>query len=193
MKYSIKTEWDSTALKHAPIEIILSWNQSDDFLTATFEGPFFNDPPAPSGPPGKPFPKLWDYEVAEIFFLAPNNQYLEVEVSPHGQHLLLLLNGTRNAIKDELPMHYTATISTQQKTWQGTAQIPLSYLPHGVSKMNAYAIHGSGDQRVYESLYPVPKVKYTKPDFHRLDYFQDFLITDIVKDTSSIGKYWDNL
>jgi hypothetical protein len=25
-----------------------------------------------------------------------------------------------------------------------------------VTKMNAYAIHGSGDKTVYESLYPVP-------------------------------------
>lgn len=31
-------------------------------------GPFFNDPPAPAGPPSQPFPQLWNYE-GERFML----------------------------------------------------------------------------------------------------------------------------
>jgi len=194
MQYEITKEWDSTPINHAPVKITLSCNTNDDFITALFDGPFFNDPPKPNGPVGKPFPKLWDYEVAEIFFLAPNNQYLEVEVSPHGQHLLLLLNGTRNMIKDELPMKYNSTINDASNTWSGRAEIPLSYIPRDVNKINAYAIHGSDDKRKYESLYPTPAGKYTQPDFHRLDYFEDFDIKQILPSGDSLlGTYWNHL
>jgi len=61
-------------------------------------------------------------------------------------------------------MCYTACINRNTNTWVGTAQIPISYIPDGVDRMNAYAIHGSGDGRTYESLYPTPKDKYTQPD-----------------------------
>ena len=38
--------------------------------------------------------------------------------------------------------------------WTGHAKIPLEYFPPNVSMMNAYAIHGSGEARQYEALYP---------------------------------------
>ncbi len=38
-------------------------------------------------------------------------RYLEVELSPHGQHLLLLLDGSRNTVESGLPLDdYTAQI-----------------------------------------------------------------------------------
>ena len=49
-------------------------------------------------------------------------------------------------------------------TWDGKAEIPLSYLPRGLSKVNAYAIHGHGEDRIYEALYPVPNGKYESPN-----------------------------
>lgn len=49
------------------------------------------------------------------------------------------------------------------KTWKGTAVIPLEYFPPDVTKINAYAIHGSGDERQYEALYPASEEFYT-PD-----------------------------
>ena len=39
------------------------------------------------------------FKVVEAFFLNDKEQYLELEFGPHGQHLMLLLNGNRNAIK----------------------------------------------------------------------------------------------
>lgn len=61
-------------------------------------------------------------------------------------------------------MVYSVSVNKDVNTWKGVAQIPLAYIPKGVDKMNAYAIHGSGDNRVYESLYPVPNGKYKDPD-----------------------------
>ena len=66
------------------------------------------------------------------------------------------------SLQTKLPLNYTATISGN--TWEGVAYIPAEYFPQEVSKFNAYAIHGSGNARTYESLYPVPKGKYSDPD-----------------------------
>ena len=39
------------------------------------------------------------YKVVEAFFLNSEDRYLEVEFGPHGQHIALLLDGRRNAVK----------------------------------------------------------------------------------------------
>ncbi|GBL94316.1 UPF0462 protein C4orf33 [Araneus ventricosus] len=168
MTFSISKTWDSRPSDHDPIVIKLY--PEGDFLVMEMDAPFFNNPPAPEGEAGKPFPKLWDYEVVEAFFLGADERYLEVEFSPHGQHLLLLLSGRKNAIKMCLPVDYTATING--KTWHGVAKIPKSYFPPQVNLFNAYAIHGSGDSRQYEALFPVPTGHFPHPDFHRLEYFR---------------------
>lgn len=41
--------------------------------------------------------------------------------------------------------------------WTGEALVPWSYFPPNINKMNSYAIHGSGEKRTYEALYPIPK------------------------------------
>ncbi|XP_068719955.1 UPF0462 protein C4orf33 homolog isoform X1 [Montipora capricornis] len=173
IEFSITTTWDGHPLGHNPVEFTVS-AMNNDFVKVGVRGPFFNDPGAPVLPPGSPCPELWEYEVAEIFFLGADDKYLEVELCPHGQHLVLLLNGTRNIIKDKLALEYTAAITDEpNKTWQGTAIIPVDYFPPEVGKINAYAIHGSGEYRQYEALYPAT-TKFHTPDFHRLQFFKDF-------------------
>lgn len=56
--------------------------------------------------------------------------------------------------QDKVPIEYTAKIDRTKNTWNGTATIPIDYLPPHVGRINAYAIHGSGVNRRYESLYP---------------------------------------
>ena len=60
-------------------------------------------------------------------------------------------------------MNFTSTI-TNDSTWSGEAVVPSGYFPKAVTKMNAYAIHGSDEERVYEALYPTPYGKYPEPD-----------------------------
>lgn len=40
--------------------------------------------------------------------------------------------------------------------WEGKALLPWSYFPPCTDKFNAFAIHGLGEERKYEALYPVP-------------------------------------
>lgn len=58
-------------------------------------------------------------------------------------------------LQQQLPMVFNATITGDR--WMGEALVPWSYFPPNVNKMNSYTIHGSGEKRIYEALYPVPK------------------------------------
>ncbi|KAM9770400.1 UPF0462 protein C4orf33 homolog isoform 1-T1 [Menidia menidia] len=180
MQFAIQHTWDSNPVDHDPITITFSPGPGG--LKMEVFGPFFNDPAAPAGPPSQAFPGLWNYEVVESFFLdSTTENYLEVELCPHGQHLILLLSGVGQAFVQQLPMVFTSTISGRK--WTGEALIPWSYFPPNVNKMNSYAIHGSGEKRTYEALYPVPKeelVEGQTPNFHRLEYFQNFRLQSIM-------------
>ncbi|XP_018415796.1 PREDICTED: UPF0462 protein C4orf33 homolog [Nanorana parkeri] len=174
MEFKIEHEWNSRPVSHDPVTICLK--PVPEGLQMDVTAPFFNDPAAPPGPPGKPFPGLWDYEVVEAFFLNhEKEQYLEVELCPHGHHLVLLLSQRRHIWKECLPLSFEASI--KEVTWRGCALLPWEYFPSSVDRFNGFAIHGSGSQRTYESLYPVPEKEILagqQPDFHRLEYFKPF-------------------
>ncbi|XP_047435416.1 UPF0462 protein C4orf33 homolog isoform X2 [Mugil cephalus] len=180
MEFPIQHTWDSNPVRHDPIRIVFSPGEGG--LKIEVFGPFFNDPAVPAGPPSQPFPGLWDYEVVESFFLdSATENYLEVEFCPHGQHLILLLSGVGQAFKQQLPMVFNATIKGDR--WMGEAVLPWSYFPPNVNKMNSYAIHGSGEKRTYEALYPIPKEEIAegqRPNFHRLGYFKSFRLQSIM-------------
>ncbi|XP_070197703.1 UPF0462 protein C4orf33 homolog isoform X2 [Littorina saxatilis] len=167
--FDIQTTWDKKAVTHEPVRVHLAEDQSGCRLEV--HAPFFGSPPAPAAPSGQPCPQLWDYEVVEAFFMNDKHQYVEVELCPHGQHLVLILNGRRNIVQEQLPLlEFKAEISGNR--WHGSAVVPASYLPPSVTKFNAFAIHGEGEDRVYEALYPATQ-HHDTPDFHRLEYFGD--------------------
>uniref|UniRef100_A0A3Q0REF2 Chromosome 4 open reading frame 33 n=1 Tax=Amphilophus citrinellus TaxID=61819 RepID=A0A3Q0REF2_AMPCI len=171
MQFDIEHTWDSDPVNHDPIRITFSPGQGGLRMEAS--GPFFNDPAAPAGPPGHAFPELWNYEVESFFLDSTTENYLEVELC-HGQHLILLLSG------QQLPMVFNTKITGDR--WTGEALIPWTYFPPNVNKMNSYAIHGSGENRIYEALYPIPKEELEegqKPN-HRLEYFKDFRLQNIM-------------
>uniref|UniRef100_A0A8C2PHC3 Uncharacterized protein n=1 Tax=Capra hircus TaxID=9925 RepID=A0A8C2PHC3_CAPHI len=176
MDFKIEHTWDGFPVKHEPVFVRL--NPGDRGVMMEVSAPFFNDPPSPLGEPGKPFNLLWDYEVVEAFFLNDiTEQYLEVELCPHGQHLVLLLSGRRNVWKQGLDLSFK--VSRGEAKWEGSAFIPWSYFPPNVTKFNLFAIHGSKDERSYEALYPVPQ--------HELQQGQKPDLTDIFKNNQE-GK-----
>ena len=65
--------------------------------------------------------------------------------------------------QDQLKLEFSAVKDEVNKTWSGTAHVPIEYFPPGVNKINAYAIHGSGHARQYEALYPASK-DFSMPD-----------------------------
>jgi len=192
--YEIKTTWNGEPIDHEPVTLTLEKFETGVALNVS--APFFNDP-APDGPAGKPFFKLWDYEVAEAFFLNDAGDYLEVELSPWGQHLVLLLKGRHNAILHSIPLEYVVTKRQAGEDggighWTGSALIPTGYFPPKITKFNAFAIHGTDDSRVYEALYPAPKdhQDYPNPDFHRLELFKSLDFDLLALNNEKYSDFW---
>ncbi len=140
----------------------LRWE--DGGLVVEVAAPFHGDP-APSGPPG-PTPGLWEYEVVELF-VAHGERYTELELGPHGHHLLLRLDGARRVVASGLPVDYSARVAGSR--WTGRARVAAEHLPPEPWTGNAYAIHGVGHTRRYLAAYPVWG---EAPDFHRLEHFR---------------------
>ena len=132
--------------------------------------PYHGDPP-PSAPSGL-MDGLWAFEVVEVFLCGPGERYLEVEFGPHGHYLALALEGIRGrASRELLPLEYEATVDGAR--WQGRARLMLpagglGFLPGGVARVNAFAIHGAGAARRYLAAWPTGGAR---PDFHRLEAF----------------------
>lgn len=126
---------------------------------------YHGDPP-PGAPPG-PTEGLWQFEVVEVFLAgAPGDDgsvaYTEIELGPHGHHLVLRLEGVRKIAQSRLAIDFAARIDAGR--WHGVASVPWSLLPHGPLTGNAYAIHGVGTARRHLAAFPVPG---PAPDFHQ--------------------------
>lgn len=136
-------------------------------LEVRVEAPFHDDP-APAAPAG-PTDRLWEHEVVELFLVAAGSdppEYTEIELGPHGHHLVLRLRGVRHRVAGPLAIEYRARIAGD--SWRGRAVIPEAHLPPAPHRINAYAIHGLGDRRRHLAWRPVPG---PAPDFHRLECF----------------------
>ncbi|MFH4979722.1 hypothetical protein AB6A40_006431 [Gnathostoma spinigerum] len=200
--YEIKETWDGHTVEHSPISVRLEGCTSGGVLSSghhiktIVDAPFFNDPP-PAIPPGI-CPKLWDHEVFEVFFANEKNQYLEVEVGPHGHWLCLMHDGIRNAFNkgENLKLEVSATIKNSK--WHAEFKIPLAYMPPAVKSFNMYAIHGSAENRIYEALNKVTDGTYSFPDYHRLQFFKPIDITLFIPENLSsipyddpvLGNFW---
>ncbi|CAH1267889.1 C4orf33 [Branchiostoma lanceolatum] len=182
LNFSISTTWNSTPIAQ-PLNFSLEAGERPGStptdppipgLTVNMDLPFFGVDPTPPGPAGQPTDQLWDYEVFEIFFLGPEDRYLEVEFGPYGHHLVLRLKGSRQVIETLLPLQYTARRAGSR--WTGQAFIPWDYIPPNLGWMNAYGIHNTSDsERRYLALYPIPRDDIAaagQPDFHKLGYFK---------------------
>jgi len=168
--WRIDKRWDGRPLlakEHAHVRV----SAVPGGLHLEVEAPFYGDP-APDSDPG-PTWALWDHEVVEWFVVGSGDPrpYLEVELGPHGHHLVLRLRGIRKPIQRMLALNYRAAI--EHKRWRGEAIIPAHYLPPGPHVANAFAIHGQGAERVYSACTSVPGAA---PDFHRLEYFEPVVL-----------------
>jgi len=137
----------------------------DGALELRVDAPWHGDPP-PASAPG-PTPRLWEHEVVELFLAGPADRYLEVELGPHGHHLVLWLDGVRRPTREAIPIDYV--VARAGDRWTGRALLgPQVPLPDTPWRANAYAIHGVGDRRRWLAHAPV---QGPQPDFHRLDRF----------------------
>jgi hypothetical protein len=146
-------------------QVIFDLELGEKDLLVRCDAPFHGDP-APKGPAGT-LDGLWEFEVVELFLLGMSERYLEIELGPHGHHLVLRLRGPRGVEASGLPLDYTCEIRGAR--WTGRARVPRTDLPPGLHACNAYAMHGRGARRRYLAAHAVGGAA---PDFHRLDGFE---------------------
>jgi hypothetical protein len=157
---AIDATWDGKYVDFDTEGVQILLDDGGDALKVSVDAPFHGDP-APAAPPG-PTDGLWDHEVVEVFIAGFGAGYTEIELGPHGHHLVLRLRGVRDVIARCIPIAYSAKVRGDR--WEGEALIPHALLPPGPHRVNAYAIHGVGAQRRYLALAEVPG---DKPDFHQ--------------------------
>lgn len=157
--------WDGQEAPEAEVATV-TLTLTTDGLRVGVEAPFHGDAP-PAAPPG-PTPRLWEHEAVELFLgeaAAPN--YLEVELGPHGHHLVLRLRGVRQPVEQALPLPYRA--ERLGGRWRGEAVVPAAWLPAGAPetwRANATAVHGPPEARRHLSA---ARLRAAQPDFHRPD------------------------
>jgi hypothetical protein len=137
------------------------------------DAPFHRDPP-PSAPPGG-LDGLWAFEVVELFVAAAEANdagadYTEIELSPHGHHLILRFAGVRRRVARIEPLAVSSRITRESRgeRWHGEITLPHEALPSRPWRVNAFAMHGEGAARRYLAATPLPG---PHPDFHQPSRF----------------------
>ncbi len=106
--------------------LVLSWLAPD------------GDTPAPATAPG-PTDGLWTHEVVELFLAGSGPGYLEVEVGPHGHHLVIQLLDVRVRGAWPLPLD-VAVARIPGEVWAGQAHLPRAWLPTGPLRAAAFRV-----------------------------------------------------
>ena len=157
----IERLWDGTSAR-AEEAATIAIGIAEASLCFEVSAPFHDDPP-PLSPAGST-DGLWNYEVIELFLFGDGEHYLELELGPHGHHLILLLAGVRQVIQCIESADYSAEVEPDRRRWRGHLRLPVHLIPNDTSRMNAHALHGAGATRRYLSAYPSPGAR---PDFHQ--------------------------
>jgi len=162
-RWIVGSTWDGHPIRDDE-RAIVDATLDDAHLVVEVRAPYHGDAP-PGGPVGH-LDGLWNHEVVELFLLGSGDRYLEIELSPHGHFLVLELDGPRHVVGRRVALDFAARI--EKDTWLGRATAPRSWLPPGLSRANAYAIHGTGADRRHLAAHPPGG---ERPDFHRLGAF----------------------
>jgi len=160
---AVDKTWDGAPLV-AEDRVAVLLDFTGDELLLTVDAPMHGDAPPP-GAPG-PTPGLWEHEVVEVFLLGDDDRYLEVELGPAGHHLVLSLSGRRQVVAQGFDLHFEVERGSDR--WRGRVRVPLLWLPDGLNRVNATAIHGPAWRRSYSASFAGTG---PRPDFHRLEDF----------------------
>lgn len=121
--------------------------------------------------------ELWNFDVVEAFFQLRRHEsdarapYLEVQISPLKQGLVLVILEPRKAYYTPLKMVWHPQNSVTAGHWKTTVELELpSDFPEGDLWGGLFACLGHGERDFY-ALNPNTE---ERPDFHRPELFKPF-------------------
>ena len=163
---AIRHAWDGTPLAMSHW-VTMDVTLDDSVMRLCVDAPYFDNPPPEEAPnPETGLWGLWDYEVVEIFLVGASGEYTEIEVGPHGHHLILRLDAPRSVVDKLHPMMWQSSIAGGR--WQGEGTIERTLLPASIERFNAFAIRTVAGIRQYCCHHPLPS---PQPDFHQPERF----------------------
>ena len=121
MEIVIEHTWDGQTVAARHRTTVAFHQATPRLIEISIDAPFFDDL-KPEQAIGR-CPRLWDYEVVELFLVDQHGTYVELEFGPHGHYLVLLLSGPRVVVDDTLVIDYSAKINGAH--WQGCATLVL--------------------------------------------------------------------
>jgi len=166
---AIDSDWRGRALADREIaRVTLEWLPNE--VRISVDAPYSGDPLPPAPP--RSFDGLWEYEVVEVFLvdeasLEEAPRYIEIEMSPHGHHLLLSFEGIRARTGQHEPIGYRAEVDGER--WFGEMTVARALMPWARLRMNAYRLCGEGEQRRHLVATALPG---PTPDFHLIRSFE---------------------
>lgn len=165
---SISQTWDGTPLEDCERSTVELTGVAGGWLVEV-DAAFHGDPPPPA--PRGELDGLWRFEVIELFVaeaaaVGDHVEYTEIELSPHGHHLILRFAGVRRRVERLQPDAVSCRI--QADRWLGRIELPFEALPLKPWRGNAFAIHGPAHKRRYLAATPLPG---EAPDFHQPSRF----------------------
>ncbi len=180
LKIKIDQTWAGLALSESEqIKIEIDF-QSEQRLSIQLQAPYHRNPP-PNCPKGATW-GLWQFEVVEVFLVWDQDRYLEIEMGPHGHHLILGLDGIRQIRQAFVPVVYQSQIEGDH--WQALLLLDLGHQAlkdsfvgqfkwQSMKSVNAFAIHQPLEKpldRRYCVAFDVAKIN-EHPNFHCIDRF----------------------
>ena len=167
LRLRVDRTWDGLPLAPGERAEVTLAADAGGGLRLTVDATYHADPP-PAAPPG-PTPRLWEHEAVELFVAGPGGddvvEYLEVELGPHGHHLVLRLRGVRWVVESGRPLRYRAVVGDDGR-WRGEALLPRGWLPAGPHRAALFAVHGVGRGRRWLASVGLGE-RRGEADFHR--------------------------
>ncbi|XP_075752421.1 uncharacterized protein LOC142818066 isoform X2 [Rhipicephalus microplus] len=150
-----------------------------DAIPMEMKAAFFDDTCQPPGPAGGSSIYLREYEVFQIAFVGSDGYYTQVDIGPYGHYLVTFGNIAGSTLKVDLTLSYAVNVDRYRRVWRASVRIPVSYLPPGVTSMNAWARHGRPNARHELALYPPPPGSSCKLDSSSVETFGEIEIKRI--------------
>lgn len=162
----ITRRWDGAPLRSGlRARVELSAAADALHVRASLASPY--PPRAPDVPAGTRVDGLWTFDVVELFAVAADGRYLELELGGGGHWLALAFDTPRRRSAAQPSGELPVELERSATEWSCRCALPRRWLPEPLVGANAFASAG-GELAAHRPVGPLPG---DIADFHRPEAF----------------------